>query len=256
MAYNVFWYSDLPAAMLGPPQEAPGSKAGGTMHKQLVIGLGSGRCGSVSLQTLLNQQADTDITHEQPPFLTWQPTLTILDRKLKRICKRKAHYVGDVGSSWLPYVREVLQRFPSAKFVCLQRERSATVKSFVAKMKGEKNHWTNHDGKKWKRDRKWDPCFPKYDTGDLQEAIGLYWEDYYREVNSLCEEFPENVRSWHMEQALNSQQGVTEILSFAGFPKAAQRPQVGIILNRNRTPPRSRLHEGLRSVINVLRPGR
>ena len=211
------------------------------MHKQMVVGIGTGRCGTVSLHALLNRQPSVHITHEQLPLLPWNHAPRILKKKLSRILQRRASIVGDIASSWLPYVRDVLSQAPSAKFVCLQRDRNATVQSFMVKMKGKKNHWMPHDGKRWKKDRRWDPCFPKYDTPELEQAIGLYWDDYYRQVDLLCEEFPDNIRIWQTERALDTQQGVTEILSFIGVRECEQNHMVEIKLNRGgvRTEPHS-----------------
>ncbi|MEE8342809.1 MAG: hypothetical protein V3R51_03310 [Gammaproteobacteria bacterium] len=224
------------------------------MHKQVVVGMGTGRCGTASLCALLNQQPGTSITHEQYPLLPWQLSPRILAKKLSQISRRRADIVGDIANSWLPYVAAVLQQVPSAKFICLERDRAATVQSFIAKMKGRKNHWLEHDGRKWKRDHRRDPCFPKYDTLDMEEAIGLYWDDYYQQVNFLCEKFPRNVRKWRTEQALDSEQGVEEILSFIGVDKADQKRTVGIVRNRQRTRLQSQLRLRLAQLRNLLRP--
>lgn len=223
------------------------------MHKQVVVGLGTGRCGTASLCGLLNQQPGTSITHEQYPLLPWQLSPRILAKKLSQMSRRRADIVGDIANSWLPYVGAVLQQIPTAKFICLERNRAVTVQSFIAKMKGQKNHWLEHDGKQWQRDHRRDPCFPKYDTSDMERAIGLYWDDYYRQVDLLCRKFPRNVRKWQTEQALDSEQGVEEILSFIGVDKADQKRTVGIVRNRQRTRPKSPLRLRLAQLRDLLR---
>ncbi len=224
------------------------------MGKQVVFGMGTGRCGTASLCALLNRQPCTNITHEQYPLLPWQPSPRILAKKLGQISRRRANIAGDVASSWLPYVETVLQKIPSAKIICLERDRAATVQSFIAKMKGRKNHWTNHDGKNWEQDSRRDVCFPKYDTLDMERAIGLYWDDYYRQVDLLCEKFPRNIRKWKMEQALDSEEGVKEILSFIGVDKTNQKSAVGIVRNRQSTRPRSQLRMILAQLRKLLKP--
>lgn len=226
------------------------------MHKQMVVGIGTGRCGTVSLHALLNRQPGVHITHEQLPLLPWNSAPNILEKKLAQILKRRTAIVGDIATSWLPYVRDVLSKEPSAKFVCLQRDRNATVQSFVVKMKGRKNHWLLHDGKSWKKDRRWDPCFPKYDTPELALAIGWYWDDYYRQVDLLCAEFPDNVRKWQTEQALDSPQGVKELLSFIGVRECDQNCTVGIKLNRGGVRAQSHPPKGLLRVRNLFRQDR
>ena len=50
--------------------------------RRLVIGLGTGRCGTVSLSRLLNAQPDAQVRHELRPYLPWAVDEALLARKL------------------------------------------------------------------------------------------------------------------------------------------------------------------------------
>ena len=43
------------------------------MTQRIILGTGTGRCGSFSLARLLNQQPGVQVSHEDPPLLPWEP---------------------------------------------------------------------------------------------------------------------------------------------------------------------------------------
>ena len=52
-----------------------------------------------------------------------------------------------------------------------------------------RNHFVEDDGKYWSSVKKWDKCFPKHVTDDLEDAIGMYWEYYYEKAAELTARF-------------------------------------------------------------------
>ena len=62
----------------------------------------------------------------------------------------------------------------------------------------------------------WDECFPKYDDVSLEEAIGLFYDDYYAEADRLLNIAPEDIRIFSMG-CLNTDEGVKQILDFVGI---------------------------------------
>jgi hypothetical protein len=129
----------------------------------IVFGLGSGRCGTNSLQALLNAQPNSVCFHElNPSSMAWEGAeLTVLsllrdfsaaiagheryvtvDRKVNGPTLPIERYlnldeitvVGDVASYYLPYVRKILETKKDVRFPCLKRERGATVESFRRKL--------------------------------------------------------------------------------------------------------------------------
>ncbi len=146
--------------------------------------------------------------------------------------------VGDVALYYLPYVQEILSRFPSAKFVVLQRARVETIRSYVSWVP-QCNHWMRHDGSEWNLNN-WDSCYPKYEAESREEALGQFWDDYYGTVELLCKKYSDAIRLFRMEE-LNSSAGVRRILDFCGFDEA--KVTVGIHRNQGRVQPAGGLLE-------------
>lgn len=213
------------------------------MASRLIIGLGTGRCGTSSLRSLLEIQHDTHATHEIMllPYRFSDPKFR---QYMNRLWSRKTRVVADVALWNLPYVTAIMGEYPSTKFICLQRDKEAVVKSFMRKTAKNRNHWTRFDSKhwdenKWFREKKcpYRNCYPRFDA-DKEEALGLYW-DYYDVVSkSYQDAFPDNFRIFPLED-LNSRNGCEKILHFAGYEEMVIR--VGIHKNYGLTkPPKKR----------------
>lgn len=185
--------------------------------KKIVIGLGSGRCGTTSLAALLG------LPHEQCEPLPWQVNEQELLRRLSVWKSGKVRVVGDVGFYYLPYVK-LLREHADCRFICLKRKREDTIDSFMRHSAGA-NHWTNHDGKRWRSDPHWDLAFPKYEMGSKAEAIGRYWDEYYEMASALSASDDFLLLE---TEALNDSGKCEEILEFAGICRKAV---VGLNLN-------------------------
>jgi hypothetical protein len=130
----------------------------------IIIGLGTGRCGTLSLADLINSQANAVCFHEiNPACMSWsgsygtvfsmlQDLQSILDsgphdrlavdltgphnvHALERLRQSETvDVIGEVSFYYLPYVEQIVNDFPAVKFPCLRRPREATVKSYEKKM--------------------------------------------------------------------------------------------------------------------------
>lgn len=206
--------------------------------QQIFIGLGTGRCGTVSLSSFLCGQPNTHVIHEG--YAKGDQYNRVVheerikggkgDRHLFRWDGRSKEVVsylenlgqylgaqrfGDVGYYFLPHAEAILEKWPEAKFVVLKRERSATVESFLRKTEG-RNHWMNHDGSQWQRDSKFDPTFPTLDAPSKRVAVKQYWDLYYERVGDLMKSYP-SAFTLHDVHDLNEREGRREILSFLGY---------------------------------------
>ena len=85
--------------------------------KTLVIGLGTGRCGTRTFASVLNDQIDSDVTHEGLPLgkkmffrrpLPWRVNSFLGRKTINKIAYRPAKLVGDVALYYLPYIHEWL----------------------------------------------------------------------------------------------------------------------------------------------------
>ncbi len=189
---------------------------------RLVFGLGTGRCGTTSLARLLDHQPGCEVFHEY--FVYDLPAAggeAFVDAFLERAQRSPHRVVGDVFSAWLYYVDRIAAAAPDARFVCMQRDRAGTVKSFD-RWSGPRNFWVDHDGTEWQADV-WDPCFPDFPATDKAEAIGLYWDDYAARAAAFAAAMPERFRVFDMAE-LNHPEGQRRIAEFCGIAPEEFRP--------------------------------
>ena len=195
-------------------------------QSQIVIGLGTGRCGTMSLAYLLDWQENSEVYHEKGQYtIPWKGGEKTIDKFLhwaSEVAKQK-QLVGDVALYYLNYVEYFLSLNPRIKFVCLQRDRASTVASYLKHTEGI-NNWMTHDGTIWKTNL-WDNCYPKYDVLSKEEAIELYWDDYYLTADKFQTQYPNSFRIFQTS-ALNTEAGQRAILSFIGIEKP--RLSIGI----------------------------
>jgi hypothetical protein len=198
--------------------------------KNIVIGLGSGRCGTLSMSVVMNAQYSSCITHEAYIKLPWLPIYEYLELNCKIMTSmHTGFWVGDVAPYYLNYTDRIFQWFPNAKMVCLKRDKEATIKSLLSCTDYfESNHFTSISSKHWKptlwnldreESRTWRQCFPKYDASDY-DAAGMYWEEYYKRAEKYEKKYPSGFKIFDTERTLNTQEGQMEMLDFAGFSSA------------------------------------
>lgn len=130
----------------------------------IIFGLGSGRCGTKTLQALINLQPNSVCFHEvNPSAMAWSgaksSVLSLLsdfslaveggdrylsvdydspnrDKPLKRyFTMSKVDNVGDVASYYLPYVADIINKNEDVVFPCIIREREQVIQSFINKVK-------------------------------------------------------------------------------------------------------------------------
>lgn len=210
---------------------------------RLAIGVGSGRCGTLSLSRLLDAQIDTSVSHERRPLLAWNSDCraAVVQQRLKRLAAPKAGSVGDVASFYLPFLDEILRQAPDVRVVCLKRDRGAVIRSFCKWLDRvhvlPTDHWSRTLKPGWYRDPDWSRIFPKYDADSREEAIGKYWDEYYERAEQFAARFPQNVRIFDTDYALNTEAGIREVLTFVGIPEDEQIVEPGIHINESAAQP-------------------
>ena len=193
------------------------------MNKQLIISIGTGRCGSFSLSKFLSAHEYINVLHEGRlashkirKLIKWRNDEDNLFEWLEFLLSLDGHkFVGDTGMYYLPYIERIIDKYPEVKIIVMERNKEEVVKSYIKKTTG-RNHWFDHDGKEWEKDDKWDPCYPKYDISNKEEALENYWEDYKNQTDNLILKFPEKIKKWTI-QALNTTIGKNEILNFLNY---------------------------------------
>lgn len=257
-------------------------------HKHIVIGLGSGRSGTASLASLIDRQPGGICFHEANPACAVfagnpQSHLNIVrefrailhggDRACLSLDYSRPQSVatyqrlqqlpevsllGDIAYYYLNYVETLLAAVPECRFVCIRRDREATIASWLQKSAIQRwpslwladrlkalitrtpfhrayNYWQEHDGSEWRLDPVWDSCFPKFEAASREEAIGLYWDYYYLEADRLQRLLPAAFRVFGIEE-LSDPGGQERILSFIGIPRASMVCSGEVHLHRSSAP--------------------
>lgn len=199
--------------------------------RPLVIGIGTGRCGMKSLSELLGRQLSSAISPESHLPLPWEvsdASMALLHRNLDQLVDRypQVAFIGDVAHYYLPYVSFILESFPRARFVCLQRDRTETIESFVSWIaKTQRGVPVNP----WSADRtgfdttERDASYPKYATRNLPQAIGRYWTEYYGKAEEFVSRHPEQIRIFPAARVLNEAEEMRGLLDWVGIPRARQK---------------------------------
>lgn len=212
------------------------------MTQKVILGLGAGQCGFGLLTEILKKQPGTKMTFEQWPVLPWvrRPTLPGIRERLLRWKESVAEpIVGDVAAFYLPYVDEAIQYDDSIRLVCLKRPRAEVIAAFArnldATCRVPTNHWSETPKKGWYHDPLWSQTFPQYSTPDREEAIGLYWDEYYSRADELVRKYPANFVIVDPDE-LTEMSGVRRLLDFVGIPSNSQVMLVGNRPNRATEP--------------------
>ena len=201
----------------------------------IILGMGTGRCGTHTLADLLNLQPDSSFTHEQPPLLPWDPApgKPVIQERLARIRRtRPQRFVGDVSLFYLPYVEDAIAAEPGVKIICLERPKEEVVASFCKWSDTvhplPTDHWAVEPAPGWHHDPLWTRIFPQYaEPASREDRIRRYWDEYHDRSTELAGRFPDSVRTFPTD-ALNSEVGVRDILKFAGIPPDLQKVVPGL----------------------------
>ena len=132
---DAFPIAPLRAAYFENLERLLATKPRRTAQGAVVLGLGSGRCGSTTLTALIASVADSVATHENPPLGYWEPLAEQRDfhfERLRRLAERFA-LVFDASHWWLNLAETFLARSPDGKIVGLHRELEACARSFLAR---------------------------------------------------------------------------------------------------------------------------
>jgi hypothetical protein len=193
------------------------------MDRRFVFGLGTGRCGTVSLYQLLNSQRDSKVTHEGAPYLPWVLDEQLIELKLDILKKRNYKIVGEVALFYLQSVETILKLLPQAKFVVLKRDKKGTLDSFDRK-------WDHKYNRIALKKKPWDSVFPYYDLS-INKAVSKYYDVYYKKAKELQKKYYDNVKIFSILD-LNNVSGVLGILDFCRIPPSYKNIKIGIRKNR------------------------
>lgn len=187
----------------------------------ILIGCGTGRCGSTSLARLVGASAGAHCTHERRPLMPWVFSQELFDERVRYFSGAPTSIIGDVAYYYLPYLDRLLDALPAARVICMRRDREQMIRSFMEWTRW-RNHWYDHDGTEWVRDHVWDATHPKFDIPDKQQALGAYWDDYYRQIGLVAEAHPGRVQVIELTE-INTRAGQERVLDFLEVPGDRRR---------------------------------
>lgn len=184
-------------------------------NKKIVFGLGTGRCGTMSLSELLSHQKNSIISHELGglPWLSWKKDKNKFTFFMNKVLDRRCSFVGDVSFYSLPYWKEILNLGLETKFVIIKRDKKETIDSYMKKTINQ-NPFMSHDGTVW-RHYEWDHCYPKMLSENKERAISMYYDYYYE----MCKEIPNELAYWIDTKDLNNKEASLDLLNWCGFEK-------------------------------------
>lgn len=167
------------------------------MAKKIVIGIGTGRCGTKSLAALLDGCRGCEVTHEFGSPLPWHVDKQAFENKKKLIETYDGKVIGDVALYHLNYAD-----MWGAKIIHIYRDKKKAVDSLIDKTEG-KGHWRNDA-------TPWDKAFPTLAWKEKKEAVSAYYDLYI----SLVEDIKSPILNINIEE-LNTREGQKKIFDFA-----------------------------------------
>lgn len=184
-----------------------------------VIGCGTGRCGTMSLAKLLDDQPGWQVTHERFTHrVSWMGSAEMAARLARQAS-------SDVAFYWLWYAPLFLDA--GYRMICLRRERQSCVESWLKHVDYRNwDHWRPGEGESVV----WDFCFPDFDAPTKRAAIERYWDFYHDVAGSFQRAYADQFRIFDLE-CLNSEEGVSSLLDFAGVSDATRKIECGLHLN-------------------------
>ena len=195
-------------------------------EKPLILGFGTGRCGTASLAALLNAQPSAMVVHERTESLPWEPDRQKYERAMARVGQYPAPIVGDVASYWLNYLSWSLES-PNVRAVYIYRDKDAVVESVLhrARRRGV-NQYSRHLGPGERRTG-FSVVFPTYDL-PLKDGIARYWEEYQQRAFALVDLHPDRIAVLPLAR-FSDPEAQREMLQKLGFPE----PRIKTALHLN-----------------------
>ena len=119
------------------------------MDKQVILGVGMGRCGLYSFSKLVALQNFTNMTWNfgNLPIINWEYNHEDFEKICYWLEHRDSNVVGDASHFLLNYIEPITKKYPNVKVVWLKRAFEETVisfKNFIYKMTETEfpNLWT------------------------------------------------------------------------------------------------------------------
>jgi len=172
---------------------------------KIVIGYGTGRCGTKSLATFLTKQG-YNVTHEGVA-LGWYQALTDTEATIRDFVSQKG-VIGDVGFYWINYLDLILRKYP-AKAINILRDDDEVIESFWSYKKPELQNLCNNT---WKG-------YPFDSDVQTKEAIAFTIKRYRFLEASVVKMYPASIYRLKTDDLNNKAKldSLLEWLDYDGF---------------------------------------
>ena len=206
----------------------------------IVIGLSSSRIESRRIFSFLKKEGNICVDYESDiNKFSWYNSENIIINRIRSLeekiynntsaSKNNFKAFGEVNFYVLPYLELLINNFPYLKFICSNKSRKKTYNDVLSDITNEnnilfrlflfrkkfKNHFVNHNGRKWQKDYILDKCYPKFELDSLNSSIEKYIDLYYSEIKRIEKKYPNNLKVFYSDE-LDSKYGAKKILSFIG----------------------------------------
>lgn len=190
-----------------------------TSSRPPFIVVGTGRCGTISIAHILNQCANTEVTHEEH-LLPWHDRSTPMVGEIIEEFKDKEKQGitrGMVGYMYLPHLPEIRSACRNLRVVRMWRDKESTVDSFLRfglfiVRSLDKQSWTD---KTMGKPRDYAKTFPLIDAASVKQSIEFYWEYYTKLMRDKVREPVFDLKT----EELNEDDKLYQLCDFLGIPK-------------------------------------
>lgn len=193
-----------------------------TITPRIIIGLGTGRCGTVFLSEFLKHQSKIEsCSHESIKYSFIECNIDTTYKQLKEAnCLNKQNSVAIVSAFALLGVDEISKFFQKTKLIILVRNKDKLIKSFINWTKDgpQNNYWVPNTKNIWHQ-TSWEcyfPKFPELEERTKEEAISAYYDYYYNTCNILSKKYDS---LWINTEYLNDINTLNKILDFCDLDK-------------------------------------
>ena len=204
----------------------------------IVLGLSCSRNECKKLFSFLNSNKDINVNYESDiNEVSWYNSENIIMNRIDKLesklykntnrNKNQHKIFGEVSFYMLPYLELLINNYPYIKFICTVKSRKKTFNDILNEFINEnnfllrillfrkkyKNHLSDHEGQKWRKDYILDKCYPKFKVETLNDAVGQYIDLYYNNIKMLEKKYPKNFQTFYSDE-LKSKYGRKKIYNF------------------------------------------
>lgn len=178
-----------------------------------IIGMGTGRCGSLSLAQFLNAQKNCTFSHEKMDVSFW-PVFNPYPRAMKILKGYGGKWKGDISPGWSAWAHKVLDKYPKSKVIWLYRDCQEVAESFYVQKKAKKGWLAEFESD----ENKFRGVYPVWEYEFSREAIQRAVDRCFWLCKAIAAFYQDRVYVYNTVD-LNSEIEQTKLLDWLGFPE-------------------------------------